>query len=176
MRSKFVFLYVDTQFNVSKCNFNMKNSNSKCWLGFGRFFWGSQKQMKIQLTFKTIIFQNISALWFIKLNICISKTKFTSRTWYRFGKKHFPQCVYYWQNLLRSMFFIPCDNWKILYFIQTFVILRYSSTAMFLPSFETNVLKDVRILCSFSPYQHCKSNTKNPEQSCSILYLFSFLN
>ena len=143
MRSKSVFLYVDTQFNVSKINFNMKNSNSKYWLGFGRFFWRTQKQMKMQPTFQTTIFQNIST--FIKLNICISKTKF----W-----QHFPQRVYYWQDCFDecALFHAITGRYYILY--KLFVILRYSSTIMFLPSFETSVLKDVRILFSFSPLQN----------------------
>ena len=31
-------------------------------------------------------------------------------------KKVFPKCVYHWYNLLRLMFFIPCDNWKMMLF------------------------------------------------------------
>ena len=29
-----------------------------------------------------------------------------------------PKCVCYWYSLLRSIFFVPCDNWKTLFFIQ----------------------------------------------------------
>ena len=35
-------------------------------------------------------------------------------------KKVFLKCVYHWHNLLRRMFFIPCDNWKTLFFMQIF--------------------------------------------------------
>ena len=34
-------------------------------------------------------------------------------------KKVFPKCVYHWYNLLRWMFFVPCDNWKT-FFIQIY--------------------------------------------------------
>ena len=38
-------------------------------------------------------------------------------------KNPFLQCVCYWYNLLRWMFFILCDNWKTLLFMK---VCRYS--------------------------------------------------
>ena len=35
-------------------------------------------------------------------------------------KKVFPKCVYHGHNLLRWIFFIPSDNWKTFFFIQTY--------------------------------------------------------
>ena len=41
---------------------------------------------------------------------------FKSGSW----KQSFLQCVCYWYNLLRWMFFILCDNWKTLLFIKVY--------------------------------------------------------
>ena len=38
-------------------------------------------------------------------------------------QKNFLQCVCYRCNLLRWMFFVPCDNWKTLFFLK---VCRYS--------------------------------------------------
>ena len=56
-------------------------------------------------------------------------------------KKVSLKCEYLWYNSLRWMFFVPCDNWKALFFTQ---IYRY-------PFFETSVLKKARILYPLSP-------------------------
>ena len=40
-------------------------------------------------------------------------------------KNPFLQCVRYWYNLLRWMFFIQCDNWKTFLFVKVY---RYSET------------------------------------------------
>ena len=65
-------------------------------------------------------------------------------------KKVFRKCVYHSYNVLRRMFFIPCDNWKAYFY----TIYRYPEVwynrhvAAF---FETSVLKEVRMLYQFSP-------------------------
>ena len=38
-------------------------------------------------------------------------------------KKVFPKCIHHWYNLLRWMFFIPCNNWK-LYFLHKFIVTQ----------------------------------------------------
>ena len=43
------------------------------------------------------------------------------------SKNPFLQCVCYWYNLLRWMFFILSDNWKTLHFI---IVYRYSEIAL----------------------------------------------
>ena len=51
-------------------------------------------------------------------------------------KRVFPKCAYHWYNLLRWMFFIPCDNCK-QYFLHKFIITqRLGATAMLLCSFK----------------------------------------
>ena len=47
-------------------------------------------------------------------------------------KTVFPKCVYHWYNLLRSMFFIPCDN----FFIQIYRYPRFGATAILLRSLK----------------------------------------
>ena len=47
-------------------------------------------------------------------------------------KQVFPKCIYHWYNLLRWMFFIPCDNSKTFFFIQTY----RCATAMLLRSLK----------------------------------------
>ena len=61
-------------------------------------------------------------------------------------------------------FFITCDNWKTLFFMQMY---RYPEVwwnrhvGLF---FETSVLKEVLILCPLSPYRHYNAaNTKGPQ-------------
>ena len=52
------------------------------------------------------------------------------------------------------MFFIPCDDWKILFFIQIFrypEVWRNRHVAVF---FKIRVLKEVRILYPFIRYLH----------------------
>ena len=34
MRSKFIFLHVHIYFDMQKCEFSLKHSNSNCWLCF----------------------------------------------------------------------------------------------------------------------------------------------
>ena len=56
-------------------------------------------------------------------------------------KNPFLQCVCYWYNLLRWMFFILCDNWKTLLFMK---VCRYSEiflSAMLLLSLKTEFWK-----------------------------------
>ena len=43
MRSKFIFLFVNSSFDLPKCKFLMKNGSSKYWLFFRLFLWRTQK-------------------------------------------------------------------------------------------------------------------------------------
>ena len=63
-------------------------------------------------------------------------------------KIFFLQCVCYRCNLLRWMFFVPCDNWKTLFFLKVCRYCETFSTAIFstVVFFETSVLREVRIL------------------------------
>ena len=45
-------------------------------------------------------------------------------------KKFFLQYVCYWCNLLRRMFFVPCDNWKTLFFLKVCRYYEIFSTAI----------------------------------------------
>ena len=45
-------------------------------------------------------------------------------------KKSFLQCVCYKCNLLRRMFFVPCDNWKTLFFLRVCRYCEIFSTAL----------------------------------------------
>ena len=103
--------------------------------------------METQPKFSTAIFQKKFTLWHIRLNIYILRIEFSSHKQYLFGlahtdqsilqtfllhlrrnvsqtlkssswKKVFPKCVYHGYDLLRWIFFIPYDNWKIFFFIQ----------------------------------------------------------
>ena len=52
------------------------------------------------------------------------------------SNKPFLQCVCYWYDLLRWMFFILCDNWKKLLFKKFSVTLRTFPTTMLLVSLK----------------------------------------
>ena len=64
-------------------------------------------------------------------------------------KKSFLQCVYYWYNLLRWMFFILCGKQKD-YFLWKFIVTVILFRGHVATFFEANVLKEVRILCVIS--------------------------
>ena len=66
-------------------------------------------------------------------------------------KKVFLKYVYHWSNLLRRMFFIPCDNWKALFFIQIYHYPEVWYNRHIAAFFEASVLKEVRILVLLSP-------------------------
>ena len=68
-------------------------------------------------------------------------------------KKVFPKCVYHGYNLLRWMFFIPCDNWKTFFFIQTYRYPEVRRTTMLLLSLKKAFWKK-SILYSLFPQQH----------------------
>ena len=53
---------------------------------------------------------------------------------------------YHGYDLLRWIFFIPCDNWKTFFFIQTCHYPEVSCNRHVAAFFETSVLKEVRIL------------------------------
>ena len=50
-------------------------------------------------------------------------------------KRVLPKCVYHWYNLLRWMFFIPCDNSKQVFFLHRFIVTqRLGGTVMLMNS------------------------------------------
>ena len=60
------------------------------------------------------------------------------------------------------MFFISNDNWKTLFFTQMYRYPEVRYNRHVAAFFETNVLKEVRILHSLSPQQHHNTaNTKS---------------
>ena len=52
------------------------------------------------------------------------------------------------------MFFIPCDNWKTFFFIQTYRYPEVWYNRHVAALFGTSILKKVRILYSLFPQQH----------------------
>ena len=68
----------------------------------------------------------------------------------RVAKKSF-RSLYLWYNLLRWMFFIPCDNWKTLFFIEICHYPEVWCNCYVAAFFESSLLKEVRILCRLYP-------------------------
>ena len=66
-------------------------------------------------------------------------------------KKAFPKCVYHWYNLLWWMFFILCDNWEEHFFTQSYRYQEAWCNRHVSAFFETNVLKEVHVLCPLFP-------------------------
>ena len=62
----------------------------------------------------------------------------------------FPKCVCYWHCLLRGVFFIPCDNWKTLFFIPIYHYPEVFCNCHVVMFFETSALEEVHILCPLS--------------------------
>ena len=52
------------------------------------------------------------------------------------------------------MFFIPCSNWKVLFFIQIYRYPEVWYNRHIAAFFEVSVLKEVRNLYQLSPQQH----------------------
>ena len=68
------------------------------------------------------------------------------------------------------MFFIPCDNWKTFFFIQTYSYPEVSYNHHAAAIFKTSVLKEVRILYPLSPQQHCNpANTTKVQNKAPTL-------
>ena len=63
----------------------------------------------------------------------------------------FPKCVYHWYNLLWWMFFIPCENWKTLFFIKIYRYPEVWYNRHVAAFFEGSVLEEVRIFYRLSP-------------------------
>ena len=66
-------------------------------------------------------------------------------------EKVFPNCVYHGYNLIRWRFFIPCDNWKALFFIQIYRYAEVWCNHHVAALVETSISKKVRILYSLFP-------------------------
>ena len=72
-------------------------------------------------------------------------------------KRLFLQSECYRCNLLRWMFFVPCDNWKLLFFLKVCRYCDIFSTVILSFYFETSVLKEVPILRYLD--NQCSANT-----------------
>ena len=70
-------------------------------------------------------------------------------------KKGFLGYVYHWYNLLRWILFVPCDNWKTLFFYTNLLLPIVLVNRYVAVSIETSVLKEVRIL-----YRYLHNNIK----------------
>ena len=57
----------------------------------------------------------------------------------------FLQCVCYWYDLLRWMFFILCDNWKTIFFIKVYRYSESFSNRHAVSFFGRSVLKEIRV-------------------------------
>ena len=62
--------------------------------------------------------------------LSLSKSKRLTNLWKQQLQKIFLQCVYYRCNLLWWMFFVPCDNWKTLFFLKVCRYCEIFSTAI----------------------------------------------
>ena len=89
------------------------------------------------------------------------------------AKKVFLQCVCYRYNLLRSMFFILCDNWKTLFFSKSLSLLWDFFNHHVVVFFETSVLKEVHIL----HYLHNTSAMLIPmfQKNAIVYYTYTYL-
>ena len=64
---KFIFLHVDSQFEVPQCKFIMKNSSSKCRLCFHLFFWRIKSKFWLQFrSFFNPLVSNAPLLYHVK--------------------------------------------------------------------------------------------------------------
>ena len=88
-------------------------------------------------------------------------------------KRVFPKCAYHWYNLLRWMFFIPCDNSKQYFFTQTYCYSEAWCNCHAAAFFRTSVLKEVHILYPLSPHKYYDdANSKGSKWS---FYFLNFL-
>ena len=142
--------------DVSFQNYRSLNKHLKELRNYNRKLWKHDQDSKL-------IFQNKFTLWHIRLNIYIWKTKFSSHKHYLFGLLFFRNAkktctdqsillfysdffIYHGYNLLRLMFFIPRDNWKIIFLIQSYRYPEVWCNCHVAALFETSILKKVSIL------------------------------
>ena len=85
-------------------------------------------------------------------------------------QKVFPKCVYHWYNLLWWMFFIPCDIWKTLFFVQIHCYPEVWYNRNVAAFFQTSVLNKVRILYLFIFTWQCWGS---PKQNFHYLSVFN---
>ena len=117
-QNKFTLWHIRLNIYIWKTKFT---SNKQCFSG--HLFSRNAK--------KTRTDQSILQAFLLCLKINVSRTFKSSSS-----KKLFPKLVYHWYNLLRWIFFIPCDNCK-QYFLHKWIItLRLGATAMLLRSFK----------------------------------------
>ena len=69
-------------------------------------------------------------------------------------KRVLPKCVYHWYNLLRWMFFIPCDNSKQYFFTQIYCYSEAWCNCHAAAFFQASVLKEVHVLYPLSPHKY----------------------
>ena len=82
---------------------------------------------------RTLTHQSILHLFVLSFEKNVSQT-------FKCSSRVFLQCVCYWSNLLRRMFFIPCDNWKWLFFYKG-LLVRASNWGLSQPSYYSVLWK-----------------------------------
>ena len=127
-QNKFTLWHIRLNIYIWKTKFT---SNKQCFSG--HLFSRNAK--------KTHTDQSILQAFLLCLKTNVSRTFKSSSC-----KKLFPKLVYHWYNLLRWIFFIPCDNCKGVFFTQKAWCNRHVA-----PFFQKSALKEVRILCPLSP-------------------------
>ena len=132
-QNKFTIWHITLNIHIWKTNFSFH----KHYL-FGLFFSRNAK--------KTHTDQSILLTFLLCLRRKVSITLKSSSC-----KKVFRKCVYHGYNLLWWMFFIPCDNWKTFFFIQTYCYPEVWCNRHVAALFETSILKKVRISYSLFP-------------------------
>ena len=72
------------------------------------------------------------------------------------------------------MFFIPCDNWKTLLFIEVFHFLEANFNRHVEFFFEAKILKKVRVLCVISTIT-VRSNIMSKIQNKAVIHYASYI-
>ena len=89
--------------------------------------------------------QSILQTFLLHLRRNVSQT-LKSSSW----KKVFPRCVYHGYDLLRRIFFIPYDNWKIFFFIQILFlqihILHNNITMLLIPKVQNEASTSTKLI------------------------------
>ena len=87
------------------------------------------------------------------------------------AKKCFLQCVCYRCNSLQGMFFIPCGNWKTLFFIKFCRYFEISSSALLLLSLKQVFWKKIVFYVTSTITVQCLCQSSKIKLSYTILIL-----
>ena len=74
----------------------------------------------IHLVFSSLVIQRrlLQTKVYYKFSTLSERKRYTNLQQQQLQKNYFPSVYVNWYNLLRQMFFIPCNNWKTLLFLQ----------------------------------------------------------